>query len=322
MSVISNLGIQLQSLMLLRSNKQDLANLNEQLATGKRSQDLTDYTATEVKNIINLRGVVIKSTSYISAINAVQPRVKVYDSSLTGLEDVAAQAQRLIADSSTMTTGQQQYIANKLNEYFDSTGFYLNQKVGDRYIFAGDGSRLGTRPVGNLSALPTPPVETSPYTVASPVLPSYDVAAPGNSADAWTKAHTHIDEGYDLTYGITSSQTPFQQLIMGLRLMKTATQDATQAAYTGHMQEAYSLLSNAVEGMRDMHATIASADSTLTERSKSLKSQIDALTNQADDIQRADPAEVATRITFYQTQLSASYSATSSLAQMSLLNYL
>lgn len=61
MSVISNLGIQLQSLMLLRSNKQDLANLNEQLATGKRSQDLTDYTATEVKNIINLRGVVIKA---------------------------------------------------------------------------------------------------------------------------------------------------------------------------------------------------------------------------------------------------------------------
>ena len=160
-SSLSALGLQLNTIKNLQSGQNYLSLLTQQLTTGKRSLDLTDYSVSDAQTLLNLTNSITQKNGFIAVSNTIDPRLKVYDSSLTGIEDISAQANNIATSSSTYNPDTNTSTASQLQTFMKQVAYYLNQQVGDRYIFAG--TRYSTPPVGDITSLPVPPTETSPY---------------------------------------------------------------------------------------------------------------------------------------------------------------
>ncbi len=316
---ISTAGITAQSILQIREAQATLSDLSNQLSTGKKSLNFSDYTLTETSGLLDFSTSIDKSKSYLNVISVIKPRLQIYDSALTKLSKVAtdtlASVNTLDFNTSTNTS-----LGQQLTDFMGDINYYLNQKVGERYIFAGTGTRLTTPPVIDLTTLPVPPIAPDTAPVVSPTLPTSDTAAPGADVQAYTDDTVNIDDGLQLTYGITSTEQGMQNLILGVRWAYAATQDSVN--YTTYMNTARSLLTTAVQQLRDLQASNAANQNRLSDITAVHNGLISDLTTRMQDIQNVDSAEVATKITFTQSQLEASYSVTARIAQLSITRYL
>lgn len=459
MSLSSTYALNLQMTNSLVAQQITLTKLSDELATSKKNSDLTDYNPTDAHNILDLQNGVTHKQSFLTSINTVQTRLSMYDSSLTDIESLSAQANSLATQNQaydpTKVDNVQQQAVNLLRQLSND----LNLQVGGRFIYAG--ARYSTQPVTDLSTLTGAPA-ASPTT--SPALPSYDsqfsnatsftvnsataptgnfnvgnvaiswseiaagqitdvylngsstptalgsaitlpnipastageyadnlssaingVAAdttdvpssfgiasltasatngsvtlnfngtaplsvtptdgaantitwndpgtpdgtvaqtPNSSAPAYALDSVLIDTNYNITYGITSNDPNFQKLVNGLRFMVDAVNSGKAgdtATYQSEMTQAASLIKDAASGIQVLHSQVASNQNTLTQETTVQNADITSLTNQLDDIQKVDLTQVGTEINLLQTQLQASYSATSSLEKLSLVKYL
>ncbi|MBY0428422.1 MAG: hypothetical protein K2Q32_04295, partial [Alphaproteobacteria bacterium] len=221
---ISTNGITAQSILQIRNAQSTLSNLSNQLSTGKKSLDLADYTFTETNGILNFTSSIDKSKSYLNVINVVKPRLKLYDDALTKLSKISSDTLASV-NTCDFNTATNTALGQQLTSYLDDINYYLNQKVGDRYVFAGTGTRLTNPPVIDLTTLPVPPVAPDTAPVVSPTLPTSDTAAPGVDVQAYTHDSTTIDDGLNMTYGITSTDQGMQNMILGVRWAYAATQN-------------------------------------------------------------------------------------------------
>ncbi len=313
---ISTLGLGTQSILQIRNVQAQLDHLTEQLATGKRSSSLSDYTLTETRRILDFRTDIAKRTSYLDVINIAQPRMKIYDNSLTSLTDITNQALSLANSTENFEEATNTAVSSQVKGFMDQFSFFLNQKLGDRNLFAG--GRYTTKPVGDLDALAT--VTDSDAVTTGTTLAAYDTQAPGTSAAAYTKDSVTIDDNYTVQYGISSNDAAFQNLALGLRWMKAAANDS--ANYAADMAKARDFLTAAKPLLATLQGTNAANLSRLDDLKQQHTTFISTLTNEVSNIQTIDSAEVATKITFAQSRLQASYSATAIIAQLSLTKYI
>jgi flagellar hook-associated protein 3 FlgL len=316
---ISTSGITAQSILNIRNAQSTLNELSHQLSTGKKSLNLADYTLTETSSILDFSTRIDKSKSYLNVIGNIKPRLQVYEKALTRLStitsDTLASVNTLDYNSATNAA-----LGQQLQGYMGDINYYLNQKLGDRYLFAGTGTRLTSPPVVDLTTLPVPPVAPDTAPVTSPTLPTSDTAAPGSDVQAYTHDSMYIDDNYNINYGVTSTDTGMQNLILGVRWAYAATQ--SPANFNAYMAQARTLLGNALPQLRDIQANIAANQNRIADVTTTHNTLITDLTNQAGDIQNVDSAEIAAKITFTQSQLEASYSVTAKIAQLSITKYL
>lgn len=315
-SGISNLSILTQVTTGLTNGQNTLADLTQQLATGVKSTDLTDYSAYESRTLVNSRNLQGKAESYIAAIGSIKPRLDVYETSLSALEKLINSTQSTITNTQNAAAATEQGVPAQISSTIDQVAFYLNQKLNDRFIFAG--TRYGTKPIGDIKTLTNPPAEVFPAT--SPTLPPYDTAAPGSNAQAYTKDTVAIDDSLSLSYGIPSTDSAIQNLMQGMRYAYAATQDASN--YQTYMAQAQTYLKTALDGVRSLRAQVAGNQKILSDTQKSQQGTIDLLQTQINKIRNADINEVSVKINAYNTQLQASYAATSKLINLSILNYI
>lgn len=313
---ISSASILSQTIAALNNQQSTMSDLTQQLSSGLRSTDLTKFTPYESDNLINSKGLISKYESYNAAIESVQPRLSVYTSSLLSLEQLVKTTQSLVNNTQNFSAALDAGLPQQISVAIDQTAYYLNQQVGSRYIFSG--TRYSTQPVGDIKALPLPPAETFPAT--TPTLPPYDNQAPGSNANAYTQDNVSLDDNLQLAYGIPSTDPAIQNLIQGLRFAYAASQD--QSNYVAYMAQAQQYLDTALTGIRSLEADVAGNQKVLAQTKKDHQNSIDLLQTQVDAIQNANINEVATKISFYQTQLQASYAATGKLASLSILAYL
>jgi flagellar hook-associated protein 3 FlgL len=113
-----------------------------------------------------------------------------------------------------------------------------------------------------------------------------------------------------------------QKLVAGLRFIKQATTETDPTAYQNDMKNASDLLTSALNGIQSIHTTLAGNQNILTSETKVLNTNISSLQDQIGDVQQVDLTAVGTQINMLQTQISASYSATATLLQLSILKYL
>jgi flagellin-like hook-associated protein FlgL len=316
---LTSLGIQMQSSRLIQSGASTLATLASQLTSGKKSENLNDYNTTDARRMLDLRNVVTKRESYISAIDAVKPRLDAYDKTLEGMSKITTQVQRLINEANTPELATSGAIESQIEGYMTQLEAYLNQKVGDRYIYSG--SRYTTVPAGDIESLPLPPAET--YPVTSPTLPPWDtqrIAGTTTNAAGWAQLSTTVDDGFSVTYGVRSTEEGIQELVQGLRWALAAVRNPTN--YNTYMTNARTELTNAQVNIRELQSAVATNSNTLEETKRLHQKLISDAKQSVQDIQYVDINEVATKVTFYQTQLQASYSVTANIASLSILSYL
>jgi len=323
---ISTLGVQLLTTNNLQNEQTNLAQLNSQLATGQQFDNLTGYTPADAHNILNFQNAITQRQSYIDSMKTVSSRLSVYDTTMTDMETLASQAQTLATQNQSLDPTKIAQINAQTQAYLEQVQNDLNQQVSGRYIYAG--SRYTTQPVANLTSLG--PSVQAPFPSTSPTLPDYDTQyAPAatppvtTSTDAWTQDQVTVDTGFNLPYGVTSTAAGFQQVIAGLRLMNAASQTGASAAtYQTDMTNASTLLSNGLTNIQALHAGVANSTNIITQETTTQNADINNLQNQLGDIQNVNITQVGTEINTLQTQLQASYSATASLIQESILKYL
>ncbi len=316
---VSTLGLMKQNVLHIKDVQASLSVLSTQLATGKKSLDLSAYTLTDGGRLLDLRSLITKKQSFLNSISSIEPQMKVYDSALTSLETVANDTLSLINQATGIEQANNTAAATQFEGLLNQVEYYLNQKIGSRYIFGG--ARFTTQPVRDLSALlATPPTSTS--LVANPVLPDYDTDAPGSDASTYVKSSTKVDDGYTVTYGVISNDDAFQELILALRWAHAATQETDDADFQTGMNNARGLIVSAINDLRAVHGQVASNIAQIRTTKEFHNDFIASASGQIADIQNADSAEVATKISFAQAQLEASYSVTGKIASLSLVNYL
>jgi flagellin-like hook-associated protein FlgL len=144
-----------------------------------------------------------------------------------------------------------------------------------------------------------------------------------SSAGAYTEDSVALDSSTSITYGVTSNNPAIQQLVAGLQFISAATQTGISAAhYQSYMAQATSLLTTALSGIQALNGTVGSNQNILATETSNQNSDITNLQNQLSSLQSVDLTTVGTEIDNLQTQLQASYSATATLTQLSLLKYL
>lgn len=444
---VSTLATTLFATRNLLTQQTNLADLNQQLSSGKKYNDLTKYQPVEARNILDFQNAINQRQSYNTAIETVKTRLTLYDSTLSDIENIAQQAQNLSGNNQTYDSSKVAQIKAQTQSYLQQIRDDLNQQIGGRYIYAG--TRYDTPPVADLTTLGAP---TLPFSaVTSPTLPDYstqkvtsnaftvnstptgsfqignttilwsDLAAgtvsnvtvngtstpvtvtglttpattpaqlaanlqsaisqivsagtisdfssslsatvsgstvtiansgalatitpnasgtagqvtfaDGNDgllsenvattdAASFTQESVTVDNNYTLQYGVTSNDTGIQQIIAGLRLINAASSQTDPTVYQNYISQASTLLASGLSNVQATHTSVAGNTNTLKQVQTQQNANIDNLKNQLGYIQSVDLTTIGTQITLLQTQLSASYSATATLIQQSILKYL
>lgn len=178
----------------------------------------------------------------------------------------------------------------------------MNTRMDGRYLFAG--SNTDTAPVDtSLLALPNSPstADTSYYT--------------GDTE----QASVRISSQQTISYGVTANGSAFEKALRSANIlanMNTAPIDQST------IDEVYNLATQALDGMIAVQSSLANSQSRLEGAESRQTASLDLLDSVASDIKEVDVASVSVKLSQYETQLQASYSALGSLSKFSLTNYL
>ena len=320
---ISSMGIRLSCTNLLVGGQDLLSKLSTQLATGRYSDNMTDYTSSEAQKLMNFTSEVNVQNGFLEVISAISPRMEMYELAFEGIEDTVGDIYSSITSSSTYTETTNESLRNQILSAMDQVEYFLNMQVGGRYLFSG--SRYDEAPVTDLEALPVLTTASTPVIATGNEVADYDIdydtlnptaAVP----EANTRESANIDTTKELTYGTNSNEEAFQRVVLGLRYALAATYDSTN--YQDLMTTAKTYLDDGLSGVRGLHTDSTNAYATLKKAKDTINTKINQLETQVDNIESVDINEVSIKITAYQAQLEASYSAVSKIINLTILDYL
>jgi flagellar hook-associated protein 3 FlgL len=257
---VSNLSSQQILTSQLATEQSKLSTLAQQLATGKKYTDLTDYTPSDALNLINLQSSATQSNAYVDVMTTVQSRLSGYDTTMTDLESIVSQAQTLAAGNPNYNASTAGSLQSEATNFLKSVTVDLNQQIGGRYIYSG--SRYTTPPVTDLSTL-TGSASTTVYG-DNASLPSYDsqysataittttsgqTVTVGGAAAANESASVTVN-GKTYTYAVAATDTP-TSIAAGLATLvvadipgTTATNGVLTVGATGTIDNATSANTN------------------------------------------------------------------------------
>lgn len=180
--------------------------------------------------------------------------------------------------------------------------------------------------IDNTMTVATLPPEADPITdipyVDPPNLAFYDTdyLTKRQSTDAWRKSQVSIDDGLNITYGISADEKGFQTLVQAFRMARVAA--TNPGKYTDYIDKSRELMAQATEELRTIHAKVASDLATLDSTKSSHKDANATLTERIAGIEGIDQTEVAARLSSSMNTLQAAYTVAGQTKKLSLLNYL
>lgn len=160
-----------------------------------------------------------------------------------------------------------------------------------------------------------------PTVVTNPVAPIYNEhQEPLDSANAWERGKVTIADQLTIRSSFSANEAAFQKLQLALRYAKSAVQDLDH--YQEKIDIARNLTSDALTGIRALHADNTVNDAVISATSLSHQTSINLYTDGTDKIEGVDPNEVAAKIDVAQTQLQAVFAVMGTTNQISLVNFL
>ena len=288
MSGISTLGQALNQINRLQSQQNIFQELSTQLTTGKKTQSFAGLD----KDVIyskRSRANINSIDTYTANITNVNRRIEQMDLALNQVQEQA----RILVNSLTVSPSQGDYpdfetIQALANNVYDFLVDLVNEKDGDRYLFAGADS--DTKPLGNTEGLREILLAVGVLKDLPP--PEY---APGalNDPTATTFA------GDTPPFPPAEKQENFFQVLSSI--------SAT--------------LSQAVDKVDDSRYQLAQTQVQMDKLNEFYTFEKKTFQDTVSEVEDADMTEVAAKINSLQIQLEASYTVTASISQLSLVNY-
>ncbi len=279
--------------------------------------------------------------------SAVSTRLSTTQNNLSNLQSSAQTLLNSLISGNGSTTGAasiQSTSAGGLSSLIST----LNSTLNGDYLFAG--INTGTAPITDYNGASAPnkqAVDTAFSTAfgmaqTSPNVSSISGGAMQNFLDTqfpalfqgtnWTSNWSSAsDQTLTSTIGpnqtestsVSANQPAFQELAQAYTMLSDlGTQNLSQGAYQAVTSSATNLLMSAITNLTNIQASVGRVQASISNSNNQMSAQMNVLSTQISNLESVNSYEVATRVSELQTQLETSYSLTSQLHNLTLVNYL
>lgn len=340
----SFLSLQLASQPSIRLNQSALAKAQVELST-QRHQDVLGTLSGQTGRNIRWHAELSTVDRNTQANNLHRTRAEVTQNSLTAATELASEfAANLIAARGA--DGGPDIIADQAKNALAMLGSLLNTEIDGSYLFAGRNPTMA--PIrdyyGEASELQFDARFFSEFGM-SKVDPAVKNITPGqietflngnfnsmfeppnwqanvsNASSENISAYIGMGQSVDVT--VSANEAPVRQLYAALvGVAEMASGDINDASFKKLMDVAASKVSSVVQGLADIQSRIGINQKSLEDATNQLKVRKTWIGEVILKTESVDTYEVATRINGLISQLEASYSVTSRISRISLLNYL
>ena len=275
-------------------------NANSYAGFGNQTQVLTATIAANARN-----------SAYTTATKLAATQTDLQDTQLTSLADLTGKLKKAVSDA--VANNDASTLMAQVRSIFDQASSILNSKdANGDYIYAG--GKTGTAPV----------------TVTSLA----DLQALPSVADAFAngdlKRSVQVADGVNVSYGLTASDigTGLMQALKDIAAFDaggSGNLDAATsltAAQNGFLSGAITTVTGTAIDLNALSAANGYVSNRLTDAQTHQASMNTLYKGFVSDIQDTNMADAATQLSLNQTQLQASLAVTSTLHQLSLLNYM
>jgi flagellar hook-associated protein 3 FlgL len=293
-NIVSN-NLRLQSLY---------GQINQQIASGVKSETFPGI-AEDSKRLLNLESDYERILQQTDNISIVSNRVNIM---FDAVGSIVEQTQKFMGDlSATVSTfgPQGADLVNIAQTNLRQVAGQLNTLIAGRYLFSGSATQ--TQPVD----LNDPAFGGQTYTAPGPSVPDTDYYQGNNYIQT-----VEASDGFNVDYGVTANNAAFEQIIRAYDLIITAPNDQDTLA------EAFRLLQLGADEAAVLQANISQEAQVLEQQESANQEELVLLEEQIVDIREVDLAGATVQLSQIEAQLEASFSATSRLLRLSIVDFI
>jgi len=355
-SAVSTLALSRQTKTLVRVMQQDLADLQQEVSTG-RKRDVAGSIGPSTSVLVDLRNIRLEVEEYRNAISAQSSRLTIMQTAITDIRDVVKgvrdQAITLSGSGEGAATATIQAAAR---DALQTVQALLNASQSGRFLFGG--TRFDVRPVqpadetGPAGLSPAQAVATV-VAAAGPLTASSDLTRlldgpnglvslfeggydpdgdgtpdPGSFQGTFFHGSTEPvvgRAGRDLpvTYGLTAGDKPVRDILFGLHLLAAVPPDSVPGAvYRDVAERGWRALTDGIDGLVAAQGSLGLQQEALDKADQRYHIEHSLISTRIVKLEEAEPYETALRLNTLQSQLEATFSMTSRLSRLSLVNFL
>ncbi len=289
------------SLASILNRQTHLAQLSQQLTSGKIAQDYAGLGQTATLQVSN-RSLMSREQAYVDTASRTAATLAHYDHHLSRIGAAAAQLRDSVAQA--LAADHAIGLGEAAAGAFATLRAALNADEAGIALFAGgqlDGRAFTPDSLSDLVALPI------------------SDAAFGNDA---VRARTRVADDQELVFGLLASEIG-SEFADALKLLAAGTPTgALDDAARSQLQAVLTRLDSAGSQVQAVQALNGQRAARVDEWQAQASARATYLETVVSDIEDANPAETIARLRQEQTALEASYQAFSSLSQLSLLKFL
>lgn len=332
---ISTYGFSLSMIAKNAGLQKQLVDLQQQIATGVKSQDLKGY-GVDALRLQNARIDTSALDSYVFNIQTATTRIKQMN---LNVQEAQKQAENVLDAMTILPTEGDVDLANLktlANNARDVIVQLMNDKIGEDYLFAG--SDIKNKPYANDSSL-TARIQTQ---IASFMDGTNDVDTFLANVDGYTDSQTgfslgvqdsrninvRADDNFEVDYTVKANDSGFKDILTSLTVLaelevpNEETDLATRDDFFKAVNTLFERIKGGVDALRTSEIKLSSAEATIGRKLENHVADKGYLSSMIEDIQYVDPAEAVVKFQALQTQLEAAFQATSIISGLSLARML
>lgn len=332
---ISTYGFSLSMISKNSNLQKQLVSLQQQIATGVKSQELKGYGVDNLR-LQNARISIDSIEAYIFNINTATSQIQQMN---LNVQEAAVQAENVLDALTVLPTEGDVDITNLKALAGNARDIVLqlvNDKIGEDYLFAG--SDIKNRPLPNLSSL-TARVQTQ---VASfldgtntvdtflTTIGGYTDSQTGYSLGVQSSRSINVraDDNFEVDYTVKANNEGFKAILTGLTVLSELEVPdpdvdlASRDDFFTALDSVFSMVSDGINALRSAEIKLSSAEATIGRKLANHQADQGYLQTTVENIQYIDPAEAVVKFQSLQTQLEAAFQATSIISSLSLARLL
>lgn len=298
--------------------QKDLAAVLQQQSTGRVSDSYAGLN-TAARTSVDLRPAMTHAQVWQANIDSAAARLDLTQTVLTQISAVAKDFYAQTNNINDINAADIPNIAAQAKVALNQVAQLLNTKQGETYIFAGQDSH-------------NPPLpDTDAGTVGAALLASDTATAPFSATLGTAVPKVEVGDGQFVSAGLVANANALavsappttgsymRDLMRGLATLAAMT-PATATLALG--ADTRARLGSAISAMGTEAGTLGTVQNDLQARKTTWGAVQITLAKQVSNVEDADMAQVATRVSSLQTQLQASYQVIAGVKSLTLANFL
>jgi len=299
------------TLYYMQLNQTAESNLQAQISTGDTAQTYSQI-APQTAQLEQFRTEASQQQGFINTINTVSTNMQAMSQSLNQILNQVQSFESTLANDAYNTA--QPTIQAQAQTLLTQVAGYLNTQGVTGYLFSGTNT---TTPPVDLTALPQGAAATLTTAVGGP--PS----SGGYYAGGANIPPVKIDTQVSVNYGVTADNPVFEQIIRVLNFVgQNGPFSSTNPVDQANVTQAGQMLANATQSLTGIAGNLALQQAQMNTAKTVHQSTLNIAQNGISNIVNVNQATAISQLQSLETQIQASYTATSQISKLSLVNFM